>query len=278
MSIVDVIVADDSSQRPSRKGMRELVAVGGLHVPSEAVGALERDLDELSAETGFPPGEEFKWSPKSKQWMRDNLVGNERTEFFLQALNLARKSGASAIVTVVDTKAQPANPGAGSPQEDAMILFLERAHNQIAHGSQGIVVVDQPGGNRKEETKMLRILIQRINRGTTYASLDRLALVVATDSSLVRLVQLADVTVGCTISYVGGEQTWSAPVFEKRIKPLLRRAEDGRIGGVGLKIHPDGRYADLYHWLLGDTTFPKGGSCRPLPLPDYPYAASADVP
>jgi hypothetical protein len=157
-----------------------------------------------------------------------------------------------------------------------MTLFLERAHNQIAHGSQAIVIVDQPGGRRKDETRMLRMLIQRINRGTTYASLDRLALVVATDSLLVRLVQLADVTVSCTLADVGGERNWSPLVFQG-IKPILRSAS-GRIGGVGLKIHPDGRYANLYHWLLGDTTFVKGKKSWPMPLSDHPYAASPDIP
>jgi hypothetical protein len=255
--------------------MGKLVAVGGLHVPSK-VRPLERDLDKLCAETGFPPGEEFKWSPERKQWMR-HLVGTERTDFFLEALSLARRSGASAIVTVVEAGAQPANQGVKTAHEDAVTLFLERAHNQVSSGGEAIVILDQPGGRRKDETTVLRTLIRRMNTGTTYTSLDHLALVVATDSSLVRLVQLADVTVGCTLAYVAGERKWSAAVFEGGIKPILRSA-GGRIGGVGLKIHPDGRYANLYHWLLGDTTFVKNRSSRPLPLSDHPYAASPDVP
>jgi hypothetical protein len=67
------------------------------------------------------------------------------------------------------------------------------------------------------------------------------------------------------------------PVFEKGITPILRSA-GGRIGGTGLKIHPDRRYVNLYHWLLGDTTFVKGGSSSPLPLSDHPYATSPDTP
>ncbi len=277
MSIVDLIVADDSSQTPSRTGMkRKLVAVGGLHIPSETVRDLERGLNELCTRIGFPSGEEFKWSPNKKHWMQQNLVGKERTGFFVKVLDLARQSNASAIVVVVDTRARPANRQATSPEEDAMTLFLERAQNQLASCRQAIVVIDQPGGTRKDETKTLRALIERTNRGTSYASLDRLAIVVAANSSLLRLLQLADLVVGCTLSFVSGERRYSPPVFAT-IKEILR-SQDGRIGGVGLKIHPDGRYANLYHWLLGDRSFQKRGDVKKLPLPDRPYACSPDAP
>ena len=38
-----------------------------------------------------------------------------------------------------------------------------------------------------------------------------------------------------------------------------------RIGGVGLKIHPDLRYANLYYWLVGDDVIFKGWNGFPLP-------------
>jgi hypothetical protein len=62
------------------------------------------------------------------------------------------------------------------------------------------------------------------------------------------------------------EATFSPAIFQ-RILPLLDRTTD-RIGGFGLKIHPDHKYANLYHWLVGDTTF-KGAS---LPSGSHPYA------
>jgi hypothetical protein len=52
----------------------------------------------------------------------------------------------------------------------------------------------------------------------------------------------------------------------------------GRIGGLGLKIHPDFRYANLYHWLLGDSHFVRYQSGYPLPFKSRPYAIDALVP
>jgi hypothetical protein len=67
---VDLFVVDDSAQRkPTRSGMGALVAVGGVHIPSAQVRSLERGLDDLCAEAGFPKNEEFKWSPDKKLWM-----------------------------------------------------------------------------------------------------------------------------------------------------------------------------------------------------------------
>lgn len=58
------------------------------------------------------------------------------------------------------------------------------------------------------------------------------------------------------------------------IQPLLRR-EMGRIGGVGLKIHPDFSYANLYYWLLGDGHFLKRGQLYDLPYGGCPYCEDA---
>jgi hypothetical protein len=63
----------------------------------------------------------------------------------------------------------------------------------------------------------------------------------------VRLLQTADLITSFTLAMVSGEDRHSAPIFGL-IKFLLM-SEMGRIGGVGLKIHPDYVYANLYRWL-----------------------------
>ncbi len=76
---MDFIFADDArQQKPSVPGMGPLVAIGGIHVGADHVGPLERELDELCAATGFPDGEEFKWSTGRQTWMRDHLVDNAK--------------------------------------------------------------------------------------------------------------------------------------------------------------------------------------------------------
>ena len=144
-------------------------------------------------------------------------------------------------------------------------------------GREGVVIVDTPSGTRGDEDRFLGRCLDTIQRGTPYVRFERIALnVISTNSKLVRLLQLADVVTSCTLAYIGGEPQWSLPVFEQ-IKTILR-SDYGRLGGCGVKIHPDLRYRNLYHWLLGDTHFVRYQSGVPLPLANYPYAQSPDEP
>jgi hypothetical protein len=52
----------------------------------------------------------------------------------------------------------------------------------------------------------------------------------------------------------------------------------GSIGGTGVKIHPDFRYANLYYWLLDDSHLRPGWKATPLPLKARPYFDSSDIP
>jgi hypothetical protein len=61
------------------------------------------------------------------------------------------------------------------------------------------------------------------------------------------------VVTSCVTAYVSGEHVWSPRVFA------------ARIGGYGLKFHST-RHRDLYHWLLGDSTYFAHGITYDLPL------------
>jgi hypothetical protein len=61
------------------------------------------------------------------------------------------------------------------------------------------------------------------------------------------------------------------------VKPLLR-SDGHRIGGVGLKIHPDFKHVNLYHHLLGDTTCWKGNVGIDLPCRGRQYYADDGEP
>ena len=274
---VDLVAIDDSSHmKPTRNGMGPLVAVGGLHVPGDEVRRLELELDALCVEFGFPPDEEFKWSPQRDTWEHKNLHGDDRDEFNLRALGLAAEAGAEGIVVIEDRTKRRAVEGAKTPEEDVTLMFLERAHASVPDGSSAIAVFDRPGGGRKTENDFLMGTLARLRAGTTYASLDRLAMAVSTDSAHSRLVQLADIVVSCSTALVAGSDRYARKVFDEGVRPLLR-SEGRRVGGVGLKIHPDFRYANLYHWLLGDETWWKGWSGVPLPSKGCTcYRESAD--
>ena len=275
---VDLFAIDDSKQRkPSRDGMGPLVAVGGLHIPGGVVRMLELALDALCNEFGFPSGEEFKWSPHADSWERDNLVEARRDDFNLRALALAREAGATGIVVMEDTSKALANADARSREEDVTLMFLERAHSQVAEGHHAMVVFDRSGGGHRADAKFLETTLTTLRTGTAYSRLDRLALAVSTDSKLSRLIQLADVVTSCSTSYVSGEDRFSPRIFKDGILSLLR--EDYLCkGGRGLKIHPDLRYGNLYHWLLGDEFFVRAQSGRKLPSTRFTsYVTSPDV-
>lgn len=143
-------------------------------------------------------------------------------------------------------------------------MFLERAQRHLGVDTHAIVIADRPGRGRKAETEFLASALATLRAGTSYTKLDRLALAVSTDSKLSRLLQLADVITSCATSYVAGEARWAPKIFSEGVLPLLRSDSDC-VGGRGLKLHPDLRYGNLYHWLLGDEKFVRYDSDFQLP-------------
>lgn len=275
---IDLYFADDSKQgNPTRAGMFDLVAIGGISVPVENARALSDALDALCAEVGFPVGGEFKWSPRRDQWMRAGLVEEARAAFFQRVLELLARHEVHAVVVIEDTNYRPATAGA-TPEVDLTRMFLERVEWEATQqGALAIVIADRPGGGTAQDASFLQSCLETVQAGTQYVKPKRIIHnVVSTPSHLSRLLQAADLIVGATLSFVSGETTYSPPVFAG-IRPLLR-SDGSRIGGVGLKIHPDFRYANLYHWLLGDTTFWKSNMGEPMPIANRPYANSADRP
>lgn len=273
---MDLILVDDSKQKkPSRPGMGPLVAVGGLHVPSDGVQTLTRTLDETCGKYGFPSDkDEFKWSPGRRDWMRKGLVREDREKFFTDCLEAAKEAGAEAFV-VIEDKSRRSTAGNYDDHEMAAVkVFLERSDYYLRRtGTKAIVIADHPTGGRRAEERFVSECVQTLREGTPFMDLENVALVLTQDSKSTRLLQLADLIVGCTLSYVSGEGEHSPPLFEKQIRAMLRE-EGGRIGGVGLKLHPDFCFANLYHWLLGDDTLWKNGVGNPMPLKSWPYVNS----
>ncbi len=269
---MEFVFVDDARQnRPSRPGMGPLIAIGGILVTHEAIPALENKIDDLCSKYGFPKGEVFKWSPGPELWMRDNLVGNRRQEFFTRLLELGENAQVKAIVVIEDANSATAT-GASSHDVDVTQLFLERVQNQFcSRSTTGIVVIARPSGSRKAEDKFLASCLETLQSGTKYVKPDRIILnPLSSSPNFVRFLQVADVVTSCTTAAVSGETRFAPPIFNA-VRDLLVK-EGSRCGGIGLKIHPDLKYANLYHWLAGDTTFWKGNMGLPLPLSNFPYS------
>jgi hypothetical protein len=273
-----LIFADDAKQaNPSRPGMGPIVATGGLIIPTDNSGWLETAINQACADAGFPDGEKFKWSPGRETWMRTNLIEDDRRDFFLRVLGLSREAGARAFVVIEDGASNPAIDGQ-TAEFDTVILFIERVENYLAtRNSNGVVITDRPGGDRAAEDLFLTDCLEVILEGTPYVAVEHIPInVLSTASSLVRLLQLADLVTSCTTAYVAGEDRYAPAVFPA-ILDIAHRDYDC-VGGRGVKIHPDGRYRNLYHWLLGDAEFIRYQSAVPLPWAGYPYADDPRVP
>ena len=272
----DFIFADDSRQKsPSRKGMGSLVALGGLHVPADELSALEKSLQSICEKTGFPRDEQFKWSPKKNSFQRKKLDSDARMIFFREVLEAASRHHVRALVVVEDVKYKKARQDSVDHEHDVTALFLERANNCFAAAKkQGIVIIAKPGGGGKDENRFLKSCMDLLESGTSYVNFSRIAIPVATMPSRdVRILQLADLIVSSTAARIGGESSYSPEMFEL-VKPLFRK-EGGRIGGAGLKIHPDFKYANLYYWLLGDAVLIKGEERHDLPIAGRPFYRSS---
>lgn len=271
------IFLDDSKQNtPSRPGMGPLVSIGGLSIPANKVRSAEANLNDLCKEFNFPASEPFKWSPGKDLWMRKGLVDKDRQTFFLKMIEVIAAAEAKALVVVSDKKCRTATK-ASSAEIDVTNLILERIHMHLeSDGRDGIVIVDRPGGNHGDEEKYLLNCLEMIQEGAGYVVPQRISInVLSAPSKFVRLLQAADVITSCTLARISGEYTHAPPVFEK-IKELLLSDKD-KVGGVGLKLHPDFKFANLYHWIVGDQHFWRLNVGTPLPLRGHPYFNGPDI-
>ena len=274
---MDFFWADDARQNnPSRPGMGPLVAAGGVHVPIQAAASIEAEINTVCADYRFPEREVFKWSPDRKLWMHGNLIGQQRRKFFLDLFDLAHSMEVKAAVIVEDTKRSTAT-GADSAEIDVTRLLLERVDSQFGRNrTKGVVVFDRPGGGSKNEDAFLSQCFDTLDQGTDYVSFQNISYILSAHSRLQRLIQLADVVTSCTLAAVAGECRYAPPVFAAIRKILARDGQ--RVGGTGLKIHPDFRYANLYHWLVEDSDLGQRSGGLRLPLDDRPYACAPDSP
>lgn len=257
--------------------MGPLVATGGVLVPAENARALETAITAICQSHGLPEGEIFKWSPSRGSWFHDNLVGDAREEFFRQVLAAAEAGSVRVIVVVSDTTARVAVKAVKTHEMAVTAMFLERVHNYLRDSrSEGLVINDRPSGGRQDEDKFLDSCLTMVQMGTDYVKPNTINYVLAAPSRTARLLQLADLVTSCTLATVAGEGRYAPRVF-RYILPLFRRNQ-GRIGGCGLKIHPDYRYVNLYHWILGDPDFIRFGIGVPLPLAHRAYASGPDLP
>jgi len=227
------------------------------------------------AHYGFPEGEVFKWSPAKDHWMRDNLVGDWRTQFFSAVLEAAHQHGARAVVAMVEPNWGRAV--AKTPPMDAMTLALERYDNFLAASDCSGVVMAAESGSAQDEDRLLAECLTTLKLGTDFVSFRRIATnVVTMPFKHSRLLHVADVVASASTALAAGNTEFSQPLVQ-HIKPMLLVNGAGCVGGVGMKMHPDYCFGNLYHWLRGDLVDAEFGKRTPLPQKGHPYESGPDV-
>ena len=270
------VFTDDSKQQsPIRQRMGPLVAAGAILVSGDKLKDLETSIETLCRKYHFPIDDplkaEFKWSPGPELWMRHGLVWPEREQFFLSVINRLAAAAVKAIVAIADEHYSVVNTHRITniplthEQEATYLLFEMVNHFLRDLDEDAIVINDRPSqsGTVQLENKFLADSLEMWRTGTRFVQFDRIAInLLCTQSRFVRLLQCADLVTSCITAHVG-ESFWSPPVFAA-IKPLLH-SKNERIGGYGLKFHC-AEHRNLYHWLLGDTTYHAAGKIYPLPF------------
>jgi hypothetical protein len=277
MNLMHLVFIDDAKQSPTRPGFKgKAVGAAALHVPADRARVAERAIRATCKKYRFTDEEEFKWSPNRDSWMYSGLVGPERQQFFFAIAERLVEARAFASIVIEDAGRNPAT-GALTTEQDVLVLLLERVANRLRElGEIAIVIADRPGGDRREEDRFVADCLQYLQAGTDYVEHNEVSFVFTTDSKFVRLLQATDLLASSLTAYVAGEGTHSPPIVE-RLLALFPLASDRR-GGYSIKLHPDYNFANLHHWLFGDTHLVRGNVGVPMPLKGWDYYEGPDNP
>lgn len=252
--------------------MDGLVAIGGISVAADRANDLNRRIaEECHSKFGLPTDVPFKWSPHRKSWIKSNMSDVQRGELLKHVLTIAQEYDLFAIVALCELGTPPVD-GAQSHEMSALIMTMERFHTAIGASDTGMIIIDRPAGDKADEESYLATCADIAAVGSGYAKFTKLACpIVSMPFSLSRILQIADLIVSITTAHFAGRA--SAAEFFPLVLPFFK-SNDGRRGGVSVKVHPDIKYRNLYHWLLEDELFVRGGRGMSMPLMKSPYAKS----
>ena len=201
----------------------------------------------------------------------------QRSRDFFRNVSEAFVAGTCfASIVMEDDQRNPAT-SALTTEQDVIVLLLERVANRLKElGDTGLVIADRPGGGRREEDRFVGESLRLLDAGTAYVQHNEITFVVTADSKFVRLLQAADLVVSCLTAYVVGEATYS-PAIVEWLLPLFPVAYDRR-AGYSIKIHPSYNFANLHHWLFGESHFLRDQVGTPMPMKGWGYCGGPNTP
>ncbi|WP_377268402.1 DUF3800 domain-containing protein [Peterkaempfera sp. SMS 1(5)a] len=250
-----VFVDDSKTDQVPRAGLGQLVALGAVFVPEEALAPYAARLAELRRDLGVPPEVELKWNPGRAAPAFWRTAGPRlRSALRRGMLERAAELGIRSAVVVWD-RGHLDWPMRDRVEPAILSYLYERIERFLAEqDARGVVIADEPGYGGGF---WLRAAKELTESGTPHVAPERVTLPILTaPSHLVPHLQLADLVAAATTAAVAGR-----PAGLDLLDPLTRlarRNDEGRIGGAGLVLWPP-QLMDLHYWLFGERVYQRRG-------------------
>jgi len=275
-----VRAADDDVPR---EGLGPLHAYGAVVVPHDCLAAYADRLAVLRTSLDLPPKTEFKWNPGGgplrKQWDKQRRARRAMLEH-------ASALGITAVVVVCATTHVPSWDEQKIKLEMLRYLYERVSMSLYYEGESGVLIADQPPGDRRDEKRWLAQTLELTENGTQYIAPEpnRILLpVLTTRSDHVDLLQLADLATSAVTALVAGSR--HAEPYRDLLLDLLARNGRGYVGGTGLKLVPDNRHSphsllNLFHWVLDEDRYTRIATNDEVRLPHagWAYATGDGLP
>jgi hypothetical protein len=175
-------------------------------------------------------------------------------------------------------------------ESDLKSEMLEYLYERVTYAfgdEKGVVIADQPGGGRSNETRWLADALALDIDGTQYvkpADKQILLPIITTRSDHVDHLQLADLVASATTALIAGAS--SADRYKDLVYKLLMKNYRDYVGGTGLKFIPSPpanwrALMNLAHWVFGEDGYilPGTGSSMGMTLPHggWVFASSSGL-
>lgn len=269
---------DDSSRKRKdvpRQDLGALHAYGAAIFPQESLQPYREELAQLRQDLRVPAGTEFKWSPDGgplhKKWTELHTAR-------VRMLEAAAALGVRACVVICAPELMPEWYSESQLKREMLEYLYERVTYTLGE-DKGILIADQPGGGRKDETRWLADALALDTDGTQYvkpADKQILLPIITTRSDHVDHLQLADLVAAATTALIAGAT--SADPYRDLIHKLLATNTRGYAGGTGLKFMPSASYnskalMNLAYWVFGEDAYvlPDTASSMGQTLPSHSW-------
>lgn len=242
---------DDSYLREQK-----FTGLGGFCLDARSIRALSDDFCELKRSYGIPQSVEIKWSPPPDHYLRKKFRGS-RFMLYADVLSLLHKHKGTVLcavhglkycygVRIHSWKYERARRWAVAEQIKFLAERFQKTYLE-PEDKYGLIVSDSYASREGEES-IINTCMCQIQTGTFFQKLIRIALTpLMTDSKYCIPIQIADVIIGITVSYLCkgkyGIQLIDqlAPIFA--FNPHLNANHftstyNASVLGIGLKLFP----------------------------------------